>query len=267
MSHLLLARVAANEPLTPGFGLLTLEAPEIAAAAKPGQFVMVRVAPLADPLLRRAFAVHAADRERGLILILYGVVGRGTRLLSQVRAGESLDVLGPLGRGWRLEAGREAWLVAGGFGAAPLLPLAQEAAAAGTPVRLFYGTRTAAGLIRAGEFERLGVEVACATEDGSHGQKGLVTDLLLPALMSGGIGPPLTTVYACGPKPMLAAVARLCAGMGVPCQVSLHAFMGCGIGACLGCAVERRPVPGEPPNYAKVCVEGPVFDAQEVSLE
>lgn len=266
MSQLVPARVIANEPLTPGFGLLKLEAPHIARTAKPGQFLMVRVAPTLDPLLRRAFAVHYVEREAGTIGVLYAVVGRGTRLLSEVRAGATLDVLGPLGRGFELDLGRDALLVAGGFGAAPLLFLAQEVSRCAGTGRLFYGTRTAAGLIRAAEFERLGIEVVSATEDGSYGQKGLVTDILLPALMGGGIGPPQATVYGCGPKPMLAAVAKLCSGVGVPCQVSLHAFMGCGIGACLGCAVERKRQPHEPPAYAKVCVDGPVFEAEEVEL-
>jgi dihydroorotate dehydrogenase electron transfer subunit len=262
------ARVLANGPVAAGFGLLRLEAPPVAREAKPGQFVMVRLPGCGfDPLLRRAFAVHYVDPEAGWFEMLYAVVGRGTGLLAGLRPHDSLDLLGPLGRGFDLDLSREPLLVAGGVGAAPLLFLAQEIRRCDVEARLFYGCRTAEGMVRAESFRALGVEVVAATEDGSAGRQGLVTDILLPALMSGGIGPPQAEVYACGPKPMLAAVSKLCRATQVPCQVSLHAFMGCGIGACLGCAVTRRGEPGRPPSYAKVCLDGPVFDAEEVDLD
>jgi len=263
-----MAAVIANEQTQAGYGLLRLEAPAIARECTPGQFVMARVASVHDPLLRRAFAVHSADRDAGRLELLYGVVGKGTHLLAALRPGDTLDLLGPLGHGFELDLSRDSLLVAGGFGAAPLLFLAQEISRCGGSGRLFYGCRTATSLIRAAEFERLGIELVVATEDGSRGHRGLVTEVLLPALMAGGIGPPLATVYGCGPRPMLAAVARLCSGVGVPCQVSLHSFMGCGIGACLGCAVPRKAGErNEHLTYAKVCVDGPVFDAAEIELE
>jgi dihydroorotate dehydrogenase electron transfer subunit len=267
LSQLLQAWVVSNAPVADGFGLMRLEAPEIASQARPGQFVMVRVAPKnLDPLLRRAFAVHYV--LEGLFDILYAVVGKGTGLLTSLRARDRLDLLGPLGRGFEVDPSREPVLVAGGVGAAPLLFLAQEIRRQGAEAKLFYGARTAAKLVQADAFRQLGVEVNVCTEDASLGQAGLVTEILLPALMAEGIGPPQASVYACGPGPMLAAVARLCSGVGVPCQVSLHAFMACGIGACLGCAVSRRPgKPGQEPSYAKVCIDGPVFDAEEVFFE
>jgi dihydroorotate dehydrogenase electron transfer subunit len=229
---------------------------------------MVRAAPGSlDPLLRRAFAVHWVEPEAGLFDILYGVVGKATRILSHLRAADTLDVLGPLGRGFEIDLSREQFLMAGGVGTAPLLFLAQELRRRGASARLFYGVRTAAKLVRMDAFRALGVEVVAATEDGSEGARGLVTDILLPALMAEGIGPPQATVYGCGPKPMLAAVARLCRGMDVPCQVSLHAFLACGIGACLSCAIPRRVEPGQEPTYAKVCADGPVFAAEEVELD
>jgi dihydroorotate dehydrogenase electron transfer subunit len=266
LSQIIKAKVISNAPVAAGCGLMRLEAPEVARTASPGQFVMVRVAPASlDPLLRRAFAVHYTLPEEGRFDILYGIVGKGTAIMAAARPGDILDVLGPLGRGFDLDPKAcEAYLVAGGVGAAPLLFLAQEAVRRGAETRLFYGARTAQLLLRADAFRELGVEVTVATEDGSEGLKGFVTEPLLPALMGGGIGPPQARVYACGPMPMLSAVARLCRGVGVSCQVSLHSFMACGIGTCLACAIARKTEPGQAPSYAKVCTDGPVFDAEEV---
>ncbi|MFH0811142.1 MAG: dihydroorotate dehydrogenase electron transfer subunit [Pseudomonadota bacterium] len=261
------AKVLSNMQAAEGLWLMRLEAPECARTALPGQFIMLRVAPALDPLLKRAFAVHSAEPDKGVIDILYAVVGKGTELLSRVRSGELLEAIGPLGRGFRIDHDRDPILVGGGVGVAPLLLLAEHMKKSKAQVRLFYGCRSASGLAQVDAFLRLGVSVTITTEDGSRGHEGMVTDLLLPELMAAGIGPPPASVYACGPKQLLASVARLCRGVGVPCQVSLHPFMGCGIGACLGCAVPRAQTEGRGLSYAKACVDGPVFDAEEVNLE
>ncbi|MEW6490553.1 MAG: dihydroorotate dehydrogenase electron transfer subunit [Thermodesulfobacteriota bacterium] len=222
----------------------------------PGQFVMVKVSDGLDPLLRRPLSIHrVAASEAGEFEVLFRVVGAGTRRLARVHVGERVDVLAPLGRGFRLEAGRPL-LVAGGIGVAPLLYLADAFLARGVRPKLLLGGRADRDVLCHDDFACLAVPYALATEDGSLGEPGLVTRLLEKELEEGpgGVG-----VYACGPSPMLAAVARLCGAAAVPCQVSLEAHMACGVGACLGCVV---PGTGQP--YLRVCKEGPVFDAGEI---
>ncbi len=228
--------------------------PARAFAAEPGQFVMLRVTPGIDPLLRRPFSIHRM-LEGGEFEVLFRVVGRGTRALGGVHVGDRVDALGPLGRGFRLEGSRPL-IVGGGIGVAPLLFLAESFLEAGVRPKLLLGARTERDLLCQDDFSCLALPFAVATEDGSAGSPGLVTRLLRRELAEGTEG---VSVYACGPLPMLRAVARLCRERDVPCQVSLEAHMACGIGACLGCVV---PEPGG--GYVRVCKEGPVFRAEEI---
>jgi dihydroorotate dehydrogenase electron transfer subunit len=242
--------------------LLRLYAPEIVAKVRPGQFVMLKVAAGLDPLLTRPFSVHGA--RGGSLLLLYRVVGKGTRLLSQVEEGMELLLWGPLGRGFELDAERPV-LVAGGMGVAPLVFAAERLAARlavqGRQVRFLCGLASA-GQSRA-LLGRLGclpgaeaLRVETATADGSKGVKGLVT-ALLPAALAWG-----DAVLACGPSPMLKAVAKMCAEWDKPCQVSLESPMACGVGACLGCAI-----PAAGGGYLRTCQEGPVMYAVQVDWE
>lgn len=234
---------------------LTLAAPDLAAAVRPGQFVMVACGSGRDPLLRRPFSVHSSHAD-GTIRLLFRVVGQGTRLLAAVEAGAALSLLGPLGRGFRPPPpGGEACLIGGGIGIAPLYFLAQWLLAQGRTPQVLLGAARAVELeALQREFLELGSTVRVSTDDGSLGHHGLVTDLL-PAL-AGTVG----KVYACGPVPMMAAVARFC-GDRLACEVALETHMACGLGACLGCAI---PVPGQADAYRHVCRHGPVFDAKEV---
>jgi dihydroorotate dehydrogenase electron transfer subunit len=207
-----------------------------------------------DPLLPRPMAVYRARTVDGgaELEILYRRVGRGTRLLAETRPGQALRVVGPLGRAFPLPApGERAVLVAGGTGIASVYELAARSAPAAT---VLLGARTASDLMGQRDFAALGVELRLATEDGSHGTRGLVTDLLESALA----GP--ARVYACGPKPMLEAVARIAAARGRPCVVSLENRMACGFGVCLGCAA-----PLAAGGYALVCRDGPAFDAAAIA--
>ena len=247
----------------PGAGIfrLRLEAPEIAAAARPGQFVMAACGVERDPLLRRPFSVHDVTEDGGLDLLIREV-GRGTALLAALRAGERVSVLGPLGRGFSLpgesEQGEIA-LVGGGIGTAPLLFLARrllERGRAAEGVHVLVGAAHAAeARILREDFLELGCPVHISTDDGSLGHHGFVTELL-PLLPAG-----INRICACGPRPMMAAAARFAEARGIACEVSLETRMACGLGACLGCAV---PVPGEPNRYRHVCKDGPVFNAREV---
>jgi len=263
------ARLRHREEVAPGHHLLELEAPDIAAHAVPGQFVHVRVSDASDPLLRRPISIARADKSSGHIWLLSRTVGRGTAMLADMQPGSPLDLIGPLGNGFPLpEAKAEVLLAAGGVGVAPLIFLADalQTAPAAHYVHGLYGAATEAALAMWLEFSGRCDEFACSTDDGSAGEPGLVTEILARELarIEGDAGPPpQLRVYTCGPRPMMAAVARICAAASIPCWASLEQFMGCGIGACLGCVVPTH----RPDKYQRVCKDGPVFDAQEVAWE
>jgi dihydroorotate dehydrogenase electron transfer subunit len=228
-------------------------------AAEPGQFVMVKVSDGIDPLLRRPFSIHRVPgAESGEFEILFRAVGSGTRLLARAHLGDRLAVLAPLGRGFRV-SGRRPLLVGGGIGVAPLLFLAERFLERGARPKLLLGGRRDRDILCHDDFACLAVPFALATEDGSLGEPGLVTRLLEKELARNGGA---DAVFACGPTPMLAAIAGICARAGVPCQLSMEAHMACGVGACLGCVVKGASV-----AYLRVCKEGPVFDAEELSWD
>ncbi len=234
-----------------------------------GQFVMLSPGPLgpvwrSDPLLPRPMAVYR-ERRAGAgaeLEILYKLHGRGTQLIASARVGDALALVGPLGRGFALAPpGAPAILVGGGTGIASLYALARELAARG-PVQVLFGARSADDLMGVSDFEGLPVELACATEDGSRGARGLATALLEQRLARATPGDASPWVYACGPTPMMRRCAALCAERGVRCAVSLEQPMACGFGVCLGCAA---PLAGG--GVALVCRDGPVFDAARVDWE
>lgn len=249
--------VESVEQLADTLFRLTLTAPLIAAAAQPGQFVMAACGPSLDPLLRRPFSIHrllAPDR----IQLLFRVVGKGTGLLAESRPGQQLSLIGPLGRGFRPVARGPACLVGGGIGIAPLLFLADRLCLTSPdphPCTVLLGAQTGAELTTlAREFAALRCQVETATDDGSLGHRGFVTDLLAPHLATA------QQVYICGPQPMMARIALQCQAAQVGCQASLEAHMACGLGACLGCTVH-----GSDDRYRHVCKHGPVFTAEEVA--
>ena len=221
--------------------------------ARPGQFVMVRAWPGFDPLLARPFSVH--DQESSYFSLLFQVRGRGTKILSQKNEGEKISILGPLGTGFDLSQKGAAILVAGGLGIAPFLFLAKELRKQKKDVFLFYGARTQKELLLLKEFEKLGVKLFLATEDGSRGHKGFVTEPLIRFLENNSQG----AIYACGPLPMLKAVGELSRKFGLKSFVSLEAHMACGLGMCLGCVVPKKNQ-----GYLHVCIEGPVVPAEFV---
>lgn len=241
---------------------LALQAPESWADIEPGQFVMVRVSDGLEPLLRRAFSVHDASKgpHGSRIELLAKVVGIGTAALSELRPGDRLAVLGPLGRGFHLAEAGPVALVAGGVGSAPLLLLARRLLAAGVAFDFFYGGRSALDLARRGAFAELaeasGGRLLATTEDGSAGRRGLVTEALAEAHRSANY----RFFYACGPMGLLARLAALTAGWQVAGEAALETAMGCGFGACLGCAV---PTPEG--RFALCCKDGPVFRFDEVA--
>ncbi|MGH0032988.1 MAG: dihydroorotate dehydrogenase electron transfer subunit [Myxococcota bacterium] len=234
--------------------------------SSPGQFVMLSAGvrtgvERSDPLLPRPMAVYRQQQAGGgtRVEILFKVHGRGTALLACARPGEKVRVVGPLGRGFPLgEEGEAPILVAGGTGIASVYELAAALAQAGRPARVLLGARSADDLMAEADFAALPGALRVATEDGSRGERGLVTDLLAAALAEA----PNPRVYACGPTPMMRATADLTAAAGVPCIVSLENPMACGFGVCLGCAAPLRAG-----GFALVCRDGPVFDAARVDWE
>jgi dihydroorotate dehydrogenase electron transfer subunit len=254
----LLARVPLEGPYT----LLTFRHPEVATEARAGQYVMIKPGTSADLPLRRPFSVMAVDAREETFTLFLKAVGAGSRALADLRGGETAQCLGPLGRPFTAPPERsEALLVAGGYGIAPFALFCEELGRQGRTARVFYGGRTAGDLQVRAAFAERGVPLVPATEDGSLGHRGRVTEPLEAYLDAGAVRPML---YACGPDAMLHAVARLAARRGLPAEVSLDPWMGCGMGTCLGCVVPIQRAEDPRPRYRCACTEGPVFDAVTV---
>jgi dihydroorotate dehydrogenase electron transfer subunit len=234
--------------------------------AKAGQFVMLRISRQTQPLLRRPFSIHnlimTGDVAQGLEM-LYKVVGKGTARMAGLKPGDVVDILGPLGSGFIVprQAGR-IFFVAGGIGVAPLVFLVSQLQRLDTDLsqsRAFIGGRNKEDLLCQDDFIESGVAVQTTTDDGSAGDQCLVTHPLEEVVEK----TPPDMIVACGPMEMLSCIVGITEKFGVPCQVSIETMMACGMGACLGCAVEGRD---RPDRYLHACLDGPVFDATELKF-
>jgi dihydroorotate dehydrogenase electron transfer subunit len=242
------ADVVENRPLNENHFVLTFRPQESSPDPEPGQFYMIGTGSTADPLLKRPFCFF--DRVNGDIQLLYRVRGRGTELLRDKKSGDLVDVLGPLGNPWPMPPKKEhPLIVAGGVGIASVMPLVTGLTKRAT---VLYGGRSRDELLMLEELKAVAGELRTSTEDGSHGAKGLVTDLVR------GISGENHVIYACGPEGMLKAIAEMARERGLNGYVSLEEHMACGVGACLGCAVMTKK------GYKRVCKEGPVFKMGEV---
>lgn len=260
--------VTASDRLNDTHFRLGFSCGDLAARARPGQFVSLAVAVGNFSMLRRPFSLHNVLPD-GTIQVLVKIVGPGTTMIEKLRPGDDVDVLGPLGEGvFDIDPTRpHVLMVAGGIGVAPFLFLVDDPQRPADVVpELFFGGRTTSDLPTRDQFAARGVPVTLTTEDGSLGQQGFVTDpwkQRLDALPADRV-----QVLACGPNPMLKAVAAECAARGVPCQVSLENMMACGVGSCRGCAVRVNEDPdGYGIPYLRVCHEGPVFAADQLAWE
>ena len=250
------ARILCNFQVLPDYWQMDFEAPSLAERAKSGQFVMVRVGNSLDPVLRRPMGLNIIDKEHGVLGIIYQIVGRGTKLLTQYKAGDKLSVSGPWGNGWSVNPNyKKVALVGGGAGAAPLLPLAHEFYEAHCQMDIFLGATHRKRLLNDEVLGELG-QLHIATLDGSLGRKAMVHEILPP-------GAKYDMVYTCGPNPMMARVSEWAQREGIPCQVSLEERMGCGIGTCMGCVCECQDDSGAV-LMKRICRPGPVFDSREV---
>ena len=244
-------QVTANQTIMPGTHVLTLEAPALARAAVPGQFVHIRVGESWDPLLRRPMSIFRIRPNQ--VSLMVRSVGRGSDEIARSRPGDLLDCLGPLGRGFSQDQhATRLLLVGGGYGVAPLIALAEQALPRGAEIVLLVGAASAEYVFPAAEVPPA-VEYYAATVDGSLGQAGLVTELV-PRFLSWA-----DAVYGCGPTGMLESLARACAPRpGLPVQLAMEQQMGCAMGVCLACVTPTVH------GYKRVCRDGPVFSAEEL---
>ncbi len=246
-------KVVSNEKLCPQFWRLTFDAPQMVGSVKPGQFVHIRTGEGLEPFFRRPFSVYRAQKH---VEILYEVVGPGTKLLSQKKRGDTLDVLGPVGTSFALppEGTKQAVMIAGGIGVAPMLILSDVLKKKKCELVLLYGGRTRGHVYPMQEFKDGGVKAFVATDDGSVGVKGRVSTLFGKIKKD----PQTTFLYTCGPNAMMAAVQDFASQHNLRGQAACEEIMACGLGACLGCSIETKH------GYRTVCYDGPAFDIHEV---
>lgn len=244
-----MAKVLSIDFISDSICDLKLKCPEIAKEAKAGQFVEVYPDNGVN-LLSRPISICQIEKEEGSLRLVFQIVGKGTKLFSELKAGDEIRVLGPCGNGYTLGSGKSV-LVGGGIGVPPLLETCRQLDGEKVVV---LGFRSGSFLTE--EFEKLGAKVYVATDDGSVGFKGNVVDLLKAENIKGDM------IYSCGPKIMLKFLSVYAEENNIPCQVSMEERMACGIGACVGCVVQIKENDGW--TYKKVCKDGPVFDSKEV---
>ncbi len=251
-----------KENLQEGIFKLTLSSSFISKKAKPGNFVHIKVTPNDYPLLRRAFSIHGTDKKNGGLEILFKVVGKGTEALSKKSPGDTLDIIGPIGNSFYLpEKNKEIMLVAGGMGIAPLwfLFTCLNHRFRQNKLTFFLGAKSKNQLIYAEKLKATKTRLITATDDGSRGRKGKVTEVFLKEIKKGNYDKSNLVVYSCGPPMMLKRISEIAKELNLFCQVSLETHMACGVGACWGCVAKLKNG-----SYQRVCVDGPVFDAREI---
>ena len=246
------AKILAQQELAPRVFFLVVEAPDVAQAAEPGQFVQLRI-PLGEFILRRPVGVAAVDRKKGSVAFIYRVVGKGTKALAALMPGEVVNILGPLGHGFYMDY-EHPLIVGGGMGLSPLL---YYAAAMQKKGDVLIGGRSEEEVFWKDLFDELCGEVFISTDDGSLGFKGFTTEYL-PKILEDH---KYDAIIVCGPDVMMRGIARIAREHGIPCEVSLEKRMACGLGACLSCSIDTTEG-----KRKKVCKDGPVFPAEEVFL-
>lgn len=250
-----------KEMLIDGIYKFSVKAPEIAKDAKPGQFLEIRVSETGEPFLRRPISIYNINKEDGEIEFIFQVKGKGTQLLAERKIGDLIDIIGPLGSGtFNIQEYKNVAVIGGGIGIYPLYELTKELIGK-TNLNVYLGFRDKTLVTCEKEFESLGVnKLVVATDDGSYKEKGYAIDFMKKDIEENMVD----MIFACGPLPMLKAIRNYAIDNNIPCQISLEERMGCGIGACLGCAV--KVISEAEPRYGHVCKEGPVFNATDVEI-
>jgi dihydroorotate dehydrogenase electron transfer subunit len=246
--------------------LMRMHCPAIARSGRPAQFINIKVNNDLIPLLRKPFSICRLDAGAGWIEVLWKIVGKGTQIMANYQIGQTVNIIGPLGRGFQLPPDLElAFLVGGGLGVAPFPFFCQTLLEAGVSAEVFLGTRSKNELTFVDEFQQMGVEVFVSTDDGSVGRRGLVTESVIARIQEIGASPH-QCLFSCGPTPFLNAMIEISRKFDIDGQLSLETMMGCGFGICVGCPVETLdPLPGEK-LYPLTCMDGPVFNAGKVKL-
>lgn len=253
-------KLLKKETLIEGIYKFTIEAPEISEVAKPGQFLEIKVSETGEPFLRRPISIFNIEKEKGIIEFIFQEKGRGTKLLKDRQVGDEIDIMGPLGYGsFKIADYKKVAIIGGGIGTYPLYELAKELKGK-AEVTMYMGFRNKELVTLEKEFEDVVSKVVITTDDGSYKEKGYAINVLKEDCK---LEKP-DIIYACGPLPMLKAVREFAIEENITCQISLEERMGCGIGACLGCAV--KVISGVEPRFGHVCKEGPVFNAKDVEI-
>jgi dihydroorotate dehydrogenase electron transfer subunit len=251
--------IVRQEKLTESIFRMTLDAPALGTKSSPGQFVHLRISQGNDPLLRRPFSIHRRLADNIEIELLYRIVGRGTAMMSRLKPGDFVELMGPLGNGFKIDPELDAVIVAGGMGSAPVFFLADELAKTKRSVTLFWGVKEGREIVDEAFFRERGVDMKIATEDASRGASGLVTGLLLKEIVHASREN--IQGFVCGPECMSIEVQKIIRETPGLWQVSLEERMACGTGVCQGCAVSVRDK-----GLQMVCHDGPVFDLKEIQF-
>ena len=255
-------KIEKKEQLKSDIFKYTIKSKEIASQAKAGQFLEIRVIDEIQPLLRRPISIYNMDKENDLVEFIFQVKGKGTEILAKRNVGEELDIIGPLGYGtFEIKNYNKVAIIGGGIGTYPLYELAKELKDK-SDVTMYMGFRNKELVTLEKEFEEVCNRLVLTTDDGSYKEKGFAINYLKEDIKKER--PDI--IFACGPLPMLKAVRDLSIAENIQCQISLEERMGCGIGACLGCAVKTAKSPKDAPEYIHVCKAGPVFNANEVEI-
>ena len=250
------ATVLSNENVGPRLYIMELQSLSIAPLVQPGQFVHMQLNGFDQHILRRPFSILDTNPIQGTMTILYQVVGQGTQFMTDAKPGHKFDIIGSIGRPWDIPAAHERVLiVGGGVGSAPLFMLSKQAKEAGAQVDVVIGAATKEALVLYERYHAVhGQALHCATDDGSFGYAGFCTGPTQELLAENHYN----KVYVCGPEPLMHAIANEAATAQVPCQLSMEKRMACGVGACLSCVVETTQ------GKKRACVDGPIFDAEQV---
>lgn len=257
-----ICKLAYKEEIADGIFKFAVEAPRIVETAKPGQFLEIKVTNGQEPFLRRPISIYNLRKDEGKLEFIFQVKGRGTDLLSKMQPGEEIDIMGPLGFGtFDVDTKyNSVVIIGGGIGIFPLYELTKQLKN-NASLNVYLGFRNKDLVTCEKEFEAIGLNKLCiTTDDGSYKEKGFAIDFMKKDIEEHRVD----KIFACGPLPLLKAVQSYANENDIPCEISLEERMGCGIGACLGCAV--KVISGKEPRYGHVCKEGPVFNAKSVEL-
>lgn len=236
----------------------SVKSKDIADNAKPGNFLEIRVSENIEPLLRRPISIYNIDKENQIVEFIFQIKGKGTKILAEKRVGDKIDIIGPLGYGvFNIKQYKKVSVIGGGIGIFPLYELAKQLE---SDVTMYLGFRNKDYVVLEDEFKKVSNQLVITTDDGSYGKKGFAIEYLKEDCKK----EKPDIIFACGPLPMLKAIKQFSEEEGIPCQISLEEKMGCGIGACLGCAV--KVTSNGIVRYSHVCKQGPVFFANEVEI-